>query len=83
MFQRRALVHMVVLNPAYSWDCPDCGAENFVRGIIPEMSEIEYKVTKADLGIEPGDDGEIMLMPEEVTCCDCGGTFPTTHYGEV
>jgi hypothetical protein len=74
---------MVTLNPAYSWDCPECGAENFERGIVPEMSPEELAATKAEMGIEPWDEGSLMMMPTQVTCRGCGVKFATLHYHEA
>lgn len=71
---------MVTLNPAYSWDCPECGVENFERGIVPEMSPEELAQTKADMGMEPWEEGEIMMMPTSVVCRGCGASFATLHY---
>jgi uncharacterized Zn finger protein len=34
---------MVVLRPAYCWDCDSCGRENFERGIIQEFSLEDLK----------------------------------------
>jgi rubredoxin len=68
----------VELLPAYMWDCPECGGENFERGIVPEMSEED----KAELREEHGvvEDGHWMLMPSKVTCRHCEATFDTKVY---
>jgi hypothetical protein len=70
---------MVVLNPAYCWDCPDCGKENFCRGIVAEMSPESMESLRAEYGVEPWEEGEFMMMPECVECRHCGVQFPTMH----
>jgi len=67
----------VEMHPAYQWDCPDCGRENFERGLVPEMSDEDAQEILEEMGIEPGDEGCIMVMPPDVQCRHCGGTFET------
>lgn len=64
---------IVELSPAYLWDCPECGRENFQRAItyIPTAEDREN-----DPNI-PEDDGHFMTRPETVVCRhpDCGKMF--------
>ncbi len=74
------------LHPAYQWDCPECGHENFARAIVFDMpddeklellqrsGELESYQTLADLG--EGVDGDWMSAPESVTCEECDKIFP-------
>jgi hypothetical protein len=72
----------VELRPAYVWDCPACGREVFQRGIVPEMAPEESEELRDEFGIQPYEEGDWVLMPEEVTCIHCKRTFPTLHFGE-
>ena len=65
----------VELRTAYAWDCPDCGRELFVRAIVPEMGEEELQELKDDFGIQPWEEGEFHLMPQEVKCPHCDKKF--------
>jgi len=67
------------MHPAYAWDCDDCGAENFNRAIVPEMSDDDLKELRDDHGVQPWEAGQFMMMPTEVTCAKCGATFATAH----
>lgn len=67
----------VELYPAHGWDCPECGAQNFCRGIALEPSEQEREELTA---MGEGADGYWMTIPDEVECCDCGRKFPTIHW---
>ena len=68
---------MVELHPAYMWDCPECGAENFERGVIVEMDEEGIQALRRDYGVEDAVTGDFMMAPEEVTCRKCGKEFTT------
>lgn len=67
----------VGLHPAWSWDCPDCGSENFERGLAPEMADEDAQEIREEMGIEPGDEGCIMQMPTLVYCHACGCDYET------
>ena len=70
---------MVVLRPAYAWDCPDCGRENFCRGMIPDLPEDELEALRKEQGIEPWEEGDFVMMPEQVQCQHCHAVFDATH----
>lgn len=72
----------VELHPAYRFDCPECGREVFVRGIVPEMSDEDEAELREDYDIEDGDNGRWELIPEAVTCGHCLEEFDTTMFGE-
>jgi len=72
----------IELRPAYAWDCDHCGRENFLRGVVPEMSPEEEQALKEEMGIESYDEGKIMLMPQIVQCPHCNSQFQTKHYFE-
>lgn len=71
----------VTLNPAYSWDCPECGRESFCRGLVPEMADEDFRALREDYGVEAWEEGCFMMMPQRVGCSHCGESFATTHYG--
>jgi hypothetical protein len=70
----------VELLPAYAWHCQDCGTENFCRGFSPELPEEEEREMKSKMGIEPWDQGELLMVPAKVTCKYCGRSFPTEDW---
>ena len=68
----------VELRPAHTWDCDECGRENFCRGIVAELTP-EEKAEIADAGgsIETG---HWLTAPEAVECAHCGAAFRTERY---
>lgn len=72
----------VELLPAYMFDCPDCGRENFARGLVPSLSEEEIEEMRAEMGLSEFDAGHFMQMPTEVSCKHCWSKFKTKHYLE-
>lgn len=73
----------VELRPAYCWDCPDCGRENFVRGLVPELSSEDLEEMRNEHGIEPWDAGDFVAMPEIVKCIHCHIQFETEHFNDA
>ena len=76
------MMEKVEMNPAFMWDCPECGRENFARAIVPELSDEERMEMCQDYGIDPWDEGNWMTMPEKVTCHACRKEFEAVHYGD-
>jgi predicted nucleic acid-binding Zn ribbon protein len=64
----------IELRPAHTWDCDDCGRENFCRGVVAEPSEDERREMEETTG-EAFVMGHWMTAPDEVTCAHCGATF--------
>ncbi len=48
----------VELIPAFCWDCPECGRENFARTIVKEFSADEMLEMRLQMGIDPLQTGE-------------------------
>lgn len=69
---------MVELHPAFFWDCPDCGRENFCRGIKPEFSSSELAELREEHGVQPWECGDFVMQPTEVTCNYCGKAFASS-----
>ena len=61
------------LHPAYSFDCEECGEENFIRCVRPSFSEEEI----AELKEELSEEGEFLLVPSEAICKKCGTKYST------
>ena len=74
---------MVILRPAYVWDCPDCDRENFARGVVPEMSEDALARLRLEHGIQPWEEGDFVMMPKTVTCTECGAVFACAHFKDA
>ena len=65
----------VELHHAYMFTCEHCGTDQFIRGIIPEMSEQEKIELRLDFGLQPWEEGEFTVKPETVTCGTCNHSF--------
>lgn len=66
----------IELRPAHTWDCEDCGRENFCRGVVYEPSPEDQAEFEEETG-QPFEMGHWMTAPEAVTCAHCGATFQT------
>ena len=73
------MAEKVELHFAYVWDCAECGRENFTRGVTLEMSGDDEQELREDYGIEPHEQGDWMLAPDNVTCVHCNAEFETVH----
>ena len=72
---------IVELHPAHMWDCPECGRENFCRGIVNEMTYEDkkkalaeyYNINEEDLTEEEVKNGQFVSAPISVACkfCEC------------
>ena len=69
------------LRLAYSWDCDECGAENFERSIVYELSP-EEKAELEEMD-EVAETGNWISHPERVTCKKCGAEFEAHHFKEA
>jgi hypothetical protein len=72
----------VELRPAYEWTCPECGKDQFERGIVVELSEEEMSEMRWDHGIDEESTGNWMEQPNRVMCKSCGLAFFTIHYND-
>lgn len=73
----------VELHPAHTWDCPDCGRENFCRGVTMEMSNEDVQEMIDRFGGEPTDHRSYWITaPESVTCAHCGKEFEAKDQAE-
>lgn len=66
---------VVELSPAYMWDCPNCGRENFQRAITVAMTEEDR--LEMDLSIDEG--GCWQSYPNIVICRFCEQQYETQH----
>jgi hypothetical protein len=70
---------IVELVPAFMWDCPNCGRENFQRAVsvmVPPDQLPDH------LDPESGDGIIATTVPERVTCrhSDCGQSWPCRDF---
>ena len=72
----------VELIPAFLWDCPECGKENFERTVVAELSQEELIELKFEHGVEPNSEGNFLTSPTSVDCRHCGTSFNTVDYGQ-
>jgi len=79
----------VEVHPAYVWDCPECGVENFERAAVLDLPDDEKLELMHKQGIlEPyqtlddmpeGEGGLFMSQPQEVDCRECGKHYDTEY----
>jgi rubredoxin len=76
------------LRPAYTWDCDECGVENFERTVIIPLEELteeeKQQFSNEELQEFLSEDGTFQSMPNHVKCKNCGAEYETYHmfYGE-
>ena len=63
------------LLPAFFWICPECGVDNFERGLVAEMSEGEMMDVRQELDLSDFEEVELIGHPEVVICKECGAEF--------
>lgn len=71
----------VELIPAFVWDCPECGQENFERAIVPEFSPEQMQEMRLERGIDPLEDGDFLVSPTNVECKHCGTSYGCHYFG--
>lgn len=71
------LAAQVELRTAYTFDCPECGSENFVRAVVAELSQEEKQELAEDFGVEGIVTGDLVAIPTKVTCQHCNRSFAT------
>ncbi len=74
------LHELVETRPAFAWDCPNCGAENFARAVVCELSEEEMRELRDEHGVQPWETGNFLVKPESVSCHSCKESFLTSNY---
>ncbi len=67
------------LHLAFMWDCHNCGRENFVRAMVPTLSDAELAELRDEHGIQPWQSGDFTTAPGKVTCAHCAAEFVTDH----
>ncbi|MCE9548102.1 MAG: hypothetical protein K8T25_21725 [Planctomycetia bacterium] len=75
-----AVRDIVEMRPAFSWDCPQCGVENFSRAVVCEMSQEEMQELRDDHGVQPWETGHFLVKPVIVTCRSCRTECKTADY---
>lgn len=68
------------LHLAFMWDCHNCGRENFVRAMVPNLGDNELHELRDEHGIQPWEAGKFTTGPGKVTCAHCCAMFRTDHY---
>lgn len=82
MPQNKKRDEAVELRLAYEWDCPECGRQQFHRGMVFDGPPEEKEEIREELGVQPWEEGTLMTSPDYVTCKDCGETFKANDFGE-
>jgi hypothetical protein len=60
------------LHPAWVWDCPECGIENFARSVVSGMTLDEEEEMRSTHVITDDETGFWQTAPGFVECFDCG-----------
>lgn len=71
-------LNKIQLHPAYSWDCDQCGGENFERAMIRECTPEEAAQAADESGVSIDDPTavfEMVAFPLDVTCKHCGAEY--------
>ena len=63
------------LHPAWVWDCPECGEENFARATVYDVSDEEIQDMRDRLEMDDDESGFYQSCPIEVECYSCGEVF--------
>jgi len=72
----RCLANEIVeLSPAYMWDCPNCGRENFQRSIMTAITAQD----RIEMGLEDNQGGCWQSYPNIVVCRHCDSKYTTRH----
>jgi rubredoxin len=67
---------------AFSFECPDCGAETFVNSVLHEFGPDEQAELTEELGERPETGGWI-THPDQVTCHRCRHEYKAVNPGEL
>lgn len=82
------MAEKVAMHPAYMFDCPACGIENFVRAMnFPLNRDDEQEVERARRCLKLDEweeipDGAFVTYPDRVRCGECGEEFDTVGWDE-
>ena len=58
-------------HPAFMWDCPECGREQFGRMITPDDPDLLEELQEGH-GIMPWESVQWCMKPTHVSCNACG-----------
>jgi hypothetical protein len=77
-FHKKSKVELI---PAFVWDCPECGVEQFERTIRAELSPEDMDYLRLQHGVDPLEEGDFLTQPREVQCSACKARFETVVLG--
>lgn len=69
---------VVELSPAYMWDCPNCGRENFQRSVLLAMTDED----RLEMDLAPNEVGSWQSYPNIVVCRFCEQQYQTKHISD-
>ena len=77
------MAEFIELHPASFFDCPNCGAENFIRHVV--LDDNGTLDPNMPVTTEMDGDGKekIYEIPQAVACSQCKAVYPTEDYREV
>jgi hypothetical protein len=69
----------VQLRPAFAWTCENCGKDNYVEGIRPDVEEVmpDEPAGLAEMSEALGVKSEWVMIPLNVKCKECKHTYET------
>ena len=76
------MADIVPLRPAWAWDCPECGKQNFSAAVVMELTAQERQESLRESGWQE-EEGDFLTEPETVGCGHCGAQFETEKEVEL
>lgn len=77
------MTESVILYPAYTWTCDECGHELFGRGVVPDVPPEDIKVMQSDCCVLPWEKGCLTMIPDIVCCPYCDAEYTTKSSGNA
>ena len=69
------ITEIVDVHPAWVWDCPECGIENFARSVVSGMTAEEEEIMRETHDLDDSETGFWQTAPLTVECFDCETEF--------
>ena len=82
MTLKQAVDRPVDVRPAFAFDCPCCGRENFVAAVAQDFTPQERRAHARDLPDGP-QSAKWFTAPEQVVCTSCVAAFQVVSPGEL
>lgn len=71
------------LTVVYEWTCDACGTLNITRPVTCEFTDEDKDEIRAEHGIDPDEQGDLVMMPTTVKCKSCAERFKAREDDEA